>query len=110
MNDQEQRLKELQIAEEWLDCVLVRLLNERTRLACEALAVMNAVGIVDVTDPDAEVLSPTLQDIAKEGQLGPDAMTHVFRQIRIQVRVAELRAVRANRDRQHLPQGQIAST
>lgn len=105
--NQVERLKELQAAAESVDRVIARMLNERTRIACETLALTNAVGIVDATDPEAEVLTPTLVAIAEEGHLGKEGMTHLFRQIRNQVRVTQIQTIR-EWQRQSL-EGQAAS-
>lgn len=103
MADQAERLKELQAALESVDAVIARMLNERARLACDALEVMNAVGIITEPDHNSPVLSPALVAIAGEGLLGEEAMAHLFDQIRTQVRIPELRTVRANRMRQRQP-------
>jgi len=64
-----------------LDEVIVRLLNERARCACEIGRIKKAAG-VEVYQPDREkqVLSH-VRSVATEGPLGPDAIARLFERI-----------------------------
>lgn len=64
-----------------VDEVLVRLLNERARVACEIGRIKKQLG-VDVYQPDREkeVLAH-VRGIAAEGPLGPDAIARLFERI-----------------------------
>ena len=64
-----------------VDEVLVRLLNERARVACEIGKLKKAQG-VEVYQPEREkqVLAH-VRGIAAEGPLGPDAIARLFERI-----------------------------
>src|SRR5690348_6259680 len=64
-----------------LDEVIVRLLNERARCACEIGRIKKIEG-VDVYQPDREkqVLAH-VRSVACEGPLGPDAIARLFERI-----------------------------
>jgi chorismate mutase-like protein len=64
-----------------VDEVLVRLLNERARVACEIGKVKKQLG-VDIYQPDREkqVLAH-VRGIAAEGPLGSDAIARLFERI-----------------------------
>ena len=64
-----------------LDEVIVRLLNERARCACEIGRIKKVQGI-DVYQPDREkqVLAH-VRNVACEGPLGPDAIARLFERI-----------------------------
>ena len=64
-----------------VDEVLVRLLNERARVACKIGRIKKQLG-VDVYQPDREkeVLAH-VRGIAAEGPLGPDAIARLFERI-----------------------------
>jgi len=64
-----------------VDEVLVRLLNERARVACEIGKLKKAQGI-EVYQPEREkqVLAH-VRGIAAEGPLGPDAIARLFERI-----------------------------
>lgn len=77
-----------------VDEVLVRLLNERARVACEIGQLKKALG-VDVYQPEREkqVLAH-VRGIAAEGPLGPDAIARLFERIIDEARRLERRLVR----------------
>src|SRR5262249_7927364 len=64
-----------------VDEVLVRLLNERARVACEIGKLKKELGI-EVYQPDREkeVLAH-VRGVAAEGPLGPDAIARLFERI-----------------------------
>jgi chorismate mutase len=64
-----------------VDEVLVRLLNERARVACEIGQLQNQLG-VEIYQPDREkqVLAH-VRGIAAEGPLGSDAIARLFERI-----------------------------
>ena len=74
-----------------VDEVLVRLLNERARVACEIGQLKKALG-VDVYQPEREkqVLAH-VRGIAAEGPLGPDAIARLFERIIDEARGLERR-------------------
>ena len=76
-----------------IDEVLVRLLNERARVACEVGRLKKDCG-VDIYQPDREkdVLSH-VRAIACEGPLGPDAIARLFERIIDEARRLERRVV-----------------
>jgi chorismate mutase len=64
-----------------VDEVLVRLLNERARVACEIGRIKKQLG-VDVYQPDREKeVIAHVRGIAAEGPLGPDAIARLFERI-----------------------------
>jgi chorismate mutase-like protein len=76
-----------------VDEVLVRLLNERARVACEIGQLKKALG-VDVYQPEREkqVLAH-VRGIAAEGPLGADAIARLFERIIDEARSLERRLV-----------------
>jgi chorismate mutase-like protein len=76
-----------------IDEVLVRLLNERARVACEVGRLKKAEG-VEVYQPDREkqVLAH-VRAVAGEGPLGPDAIGRLFERIIDEARRLERRVV-----------------
>src|SRR5919197_591304 len=76
-----------------VDEVLVRLLNERARVACEIGLVKKELGI-EVYQPEREkeVLAH-VRGIAKEGPLGSDAIARLFERIIDEARRLERRLV-----------------
>jgi chorismate mutase-like protein len=76
-----------------VDEVLVRLLNERARVACEIGQLKKALG-VEVYQPEREkqVLAH-VRGIAAEGPLGPDAIARLFERIIDEARRLERRVV-----------------
>src|SRR5919198_6151526 len=64
-----------------VDEVLVRLLNERARCACEIGRLKKTLGI-DVYQPEREKqVLEHVRSIAVEGPLGPDAIARLFERI-----------------------------
>ena len=76
-----------------VDEVLVRLLNERARCACEVGKVKKELGI-EVYQPEREkqVLAH-VRGIAAEGPLGPDAIARLFERIIDEARRLERRVI-----------------
>jgi chorismate mutase len=76
-----------------VDEVLVRLLNERARVACEIGRLKKDLG-VEVYQPEREkqVLAH-VRSVACEGPLGPDAIVRLFERIIDEARRLERRAV-----------------
>src|SRR5712691_2628440 len=76
-----------------VDEVLVRLLNERARVACEIGRIKKAQG-VEVYQPEREkqVLAH-VRGIAAEGPLGADAIARLFERIIDEARRLERRTV-----------------
>jgi chorismate mutase len=81
-----------------VDEVLVRLLNERARVACEIGQLKKALG-VDVYQPEREkqVLAH-VRGIAAEGPLGADAIARLFERIIDEARSLERRLVHGEDD------------
>ena len=74
-----------------VDEVLVRLLNERARCACEIGRLKKEQG-VDVYQPDREKhVLEHVRSIAVEGPLGPDAIARLFERIIDEARRLERR-------------------
>jgi chorismate mutase-like protein len=86
-------LDELRSDIDRVDEVLVRLLNERARVACEIGELKKELG-VDVYQPEREkeVLAH-VRGIAAEGPLGADAIARLFERIIDEARRLERRAV-----------------
>src|SRR5579871_3788746 len=86
-------LEELRRDIDRVDEVLVRLLNERARCACEIGRLKKEQG-VDVYQPDREkqVLAH-VRGVAAEGPLGPDAIARLFERIIDEARRLERRVV-----------------
>ncbi len=78
-----------------VDEVLVRLLNERARVACEIGKLKKAQG-VEIYQPEREkqVLAH-VRGIAAEGPLGPDAIARLFERIIDEARRLERRLMDA---------------
>ena len=76
-----------------VDEVLVRLLNERARVACEIGRLKKAQGI-EVYQPlrEQQVLEH-VRNVAVEGPLGPDAIARLFERIIDEARRLERRLV-----------------
>ncbi len=74
-----------------VDEVLVRLLNERARVACEIGQLKKALGI-ELYQPEREKLVLAhVRGIAAEGPLGPDAIARLFERIIDEARGLERR-------------------
>ena len=72
-----------------VDEVLVRLLNERARCACEIGMLKKQLG-VEVYQPEREKeVLEHVRGIASEGPLGPDAIARLFERIIDEARSAE---------------------
>ncbi|PYR41998.1 MAG: chorismate mutase [Acidobacteria bacterium] len=87
------RLDELRDDIDRVDEVLVRLLNERARVACEIGRIKKDLGI-EVYQPEREkqVLAH-VRGIAAEGPLGPDAIARLFERIIDEARRLERRVI-----------------
>ena len=81
-----------------VDEVLVRLLNERARVACEIGRLKKEIG-AEVYQPEREkqVLAH-VRGIAAEGPLGPDAIARLFERIIDEARSLERRLVHGTLD------------
>jgi chorismate mutase-like protein len=83
-----------------VDEVLVRLLNERARCACEIGRLKKDLG-VEIYQPDREKqVLDHVRGVAAEGPLGPDAIARLFERIidearRLERRVAQEENVEA---------------
>jgi chorismate mutase-like protein len=76
-----------------VDEVLVRLLNERARVACEIGRLKKALG-VEVYQPEREKqVLEHVRGIAAEGPLGPEAIARLFERIIDEARRLERRLV-----------------
>ena len=74
-----------------VDEVLVRLLNERARCACEIGRLKKEQGI-DVYQPDREKqVLDHVRNVAAEGPLGPEAIARLFERIIDEARRLERR-------------------
>jgi chorismate mutase-like protein len=74
-----------------VDEVLVRLLNERARVACEIGKMKKAQGI-ELYQPEREKqVIAHVRGIATEGPLGPDAIARLFERIIDEARTLERR-------------------
>jgi chorismate mutase len=81
-----------------VDEVLVRLLNERARCACEVGRLKKELG-VDVYQPEREkAVLQHVRDVAVEGPLGPDAIGRLFERIIDEARRLERRVVHGEAD------------
>jgi chorismate mutase len=81
-----------------VDEVLVRLLNERARVACEIGRIKKELGI-EVYQPEREkeVLAH-VRGIAAEGPLGADAIARLFERIIDEARRLERRLIHEDED------------
>ena len=86
-------LEELRRDIDRVDEVLVRLLNERARCACEIGRIKKAEG-VEIYQPDREkqVLNH-VRSVAAEGPLDPEAIARLFERIIDEARRLERRVV-----------------
>jgi chorismate mutase-like protein len=76
-----------------IDEVLVRLLNERARVACEVGKLKKDLGI-EVYQPDREKdVIRHVRGVAVEGPLGPEAIARLFERIIDEARRLERRVV-----------------
>ena len=86
-------LEELRKDIDRIDEVLVRLLNERARVACEVGRLKKTQG-VEVYQPDREKqVLEHVRSVASEGPLGPDAIGRLFERIIDEARRLERRIV-----------------
>src|ERR1043165_2534846 len=92
-----------------VDEVLVRLLNERARVACEIGLLKRALGI-EVYQPEREkeVLAH-VRGAAAEGPLGPDAIARLFERIIDEARRLERRTVHGEDEPEGLTGAQPAA-
>ena len=76
-----------------VDEVLVRLLNERARVACEIGRLKKAKGM-EVYQPERErQVLEHVRNVAVEGPLGPDAIARLFERIIDEARRLERRVI-----------------
>jgi chorismate mutase-like protein len=81
-----------------VDEVLVRLLNERARCACEIGRLKKELG-VEVYQPDREKqVLDHVRGVAAEGPLGPDAIARLFERIIDEARRLERRVAQEETD------------
>jgi len=79
-----------------VDEVLVRLLNERARCACEIGKLKKVLGI-EVYQPEREKqVIEHVRGVAVEGPLGPDAIARLFERIIDEARSLERRIVHSD--------------
>src|SRR5215813_7609815 len=81
-----------------VDEVLVRLLNERARVACEIGRIKKELG-VEIYQPDREKeVIAHVRGVAAEGPLGPDAIARLFERIIDEARRLERRLIHGDAD------------
>ena len=81
-----------------VDEVLVRLLNERARCACEIGRLKKELG-VEIYQPDREKqVLDHVRGVAAEGPLGPDAIARLFERIIDEARRLERRVAQDETD------------
>jgi chorismate mutase-like protein len=81
-----------------VDEVLVRLLNERARVACEIGKLKKAQG-VDLYQPEREKqVLDHVRNVATEGPLGPEAIARLFERIIDEARTLERRLMHEGGD------------
>jgi chorismate mutase-like protein len=81
-----------------VDEVIVRLLNERARVACEIGRLKKTQGVA-VYQPDREKqVIEHVRSIAVEGPLGPEAIARLFERIIDEARRLERRVVHGDGD------------
>src|SRR3954469_9302090 len=81
-----------------VDEVIVRLLNERARVACE-IGRLKKAGGVPIYQPEREKqVIEHVRGVAVEGPLGPDAIGRLFERIIDEARALERRIVHDQRD------------
>ena len=86
-------LDELRDDNDRVDEVLVRLLNERARVACEIGRLKKEQGM-DVYQPEREKqVLDHVRNVAVEGPLGPDAIARLFERIIDEARRLERRVI-----------------
>jgi chorismate mutase len=86
-----------------VDEVLVRLLNERARVACEIGRIKKDMGI-EIYQPDREKqVIAHVRGIAVEGPLGPDAIARLFERIIDEARRLERRVIHGEIDGEQVP-------
>jgi len=82
-----------------VDEVLVRLLNERARVACEIGRIKKELGI-EVYQPEREKqVLIHVRGIAAEGPLGPDAIARLFERIIDEARRLERRVIHGDEEK-----------
>src|SRR6516162_10993343 len=88
-----------------VDEVLVRLLNERARCACEIGRLKKELG-VEIYQPDREKqVLDHVRGVAAEGPLGPDAIARLFERIIDEARRLERRVAQEENDARILNEG-----
>src|SRR5256885_12634233 len=86
-------LEELRQDIDRVDEVLVRLLNERARCACEVGKLKKALGL-EIYQPEREKqVIEHVRGVACEGPLGPEAIARLFERIIDEARSLERRIV-----------------
>jgi len=86
-----------------VDEVLVRLLNERARVACEIGRIKKEIGI-EIYQPDREKqVIAHVRGVAVEGPLGPDAIARLFERIIDEARRLERRVIHGEIDGERVP-------
>ena len=92
-----------------VDEVLVRLLNERARCACEIGRLKKELG-VEIYQPDREKqVLDHVRGVAAEGPLGPDAIARLFERIIDEARRLERRVAQEENDARILNEGAAGS-
>ena len=86
-------LDDLRIDIDRVDEVLVRLLNERARVACEIGRLKKAQGIEVYQPLREQQVIEHVRNVAVEGPLGPDAIARLFERIIDEARRLERRLV-----------------
>src|SRR3954469_16086863 len=82
-----------------IDEVLVRLLNERARVACEIGRMKKELGI-EIYQPEREKqVLLHVRSVAAEGPLGPDAIARLFERVIDEARGLERRLMQEEEDR-----------
>ena len=76
-----------------VDEVLVRLLNERARVACEIGRLKKAGGVAIYQPEREKQVIEHVRNVASEGPLGPDAIGRLFERIIDEARRVERRVV-----------------
>jgi chorismate mutase-like protein len=90
-----------------VDEVLVRLLNERARCACEIGRLKKELG-VEIYQPEREKeVLKHVRDVACEGPLGPDAIGRLFERIIDEARRLERRVIHGEQEELNQQQSEI---
>ena len=86
-----------------VDEVIVRLLNERARVACEIGRIKKEMGI-EIYQPyrEKQVIAH-VRGVAVEGPLGPDAIARLFERIIDEARRLERRLIHGEIDGERVP-------